>query len=243
MDTVTSPEPPVIERMQALIARWEEQADPRSVFLSCYLLMTRNMLSAIDRGEFTDPAWADRLLHRFADYYFVALDAYEQQPALAPTVWQLAFDATRDTDLLALQKLLLGVNAHINYDLVLTLAEILKPEWAQLSEDQRGQRYADHCHVNDVIAGTIDAVQDQVLEPAMPVLDIVDRLLGPMDERMVSRTITQWRDKVWQHAMLLLDTSEPDEQARLIRQVEVEALRRAGAITLTDLPSAIDEFL
>ncbi len=79
MDTMTSPESPVIERMQALIARWEEQADPRSVFLSCYLLMTRNMLSAIDRGEFTDPAWADRLLHRFADYYFVALDAYEQR--------------------------------------------------------------------------------------------------------------------------------------------------------------------
>ncbi len=32
--------------------------------------------------------------------------------------------------------------------------------------------YTDHCHVNDVIGGTIDAVQDQVIEPAMPVMDI-----------------------------------------------------------------------
>ncbi len=139
-----------------------------------------------------------------------------------------------------LQKLLLGVNAHINYDLVLTLAEILRPEWAQLSEDQRGQRYADHCHVNDVIARTIDAVQDQVLEPAMPVLDIVDRLLGPMDERMVSRTITHWRDQVWQHATSLVEMGDPDEQSRLIRRVEADALRHAGAITLTDVSSAID---
>ena len=233
---MTPPEPPVVERMQALISRWEEQADQRSVFLSCYLLMTRNMLSAIDRGEFKDPAWVDRLLHRFADYYFVALEAYERNPAGAPRVWQVTFDTTRNPGVLALQKLLLGVNAHINYDLVLTLAELLAPEWAQLPEDRRTERYADHRQVNDVIARTIDAVQDQVLEPSMPILDIIDRLCGSLDERLISRLIAQWRDDVWRNATTLLEIGHPDERARLMRQVETEALRRAGAIALTGTP-------
>ncbi len=223
---------PVVARMQTLIRQWEERADQRAIFLNCYMMMTCNMLSAIDQHEFNDPAWVERLLHRFADYYFVALEAYEQTPTAAPVVWQLAHNATRDPGALPLQKLLLGVNAHINYDLVLTLVDLLGPEWADLSDSQRVARYADHCHVNDVIGRTIDAVQDQVLEPAMPVMDILDKLLGRIDEVLISRLITQWRETVWQNAIRLLETPEPGEQAGLIQRVEQDALRLGEVIGL-----------
>jgi hypothetical protein len=223
---------PVVEHMQSLIREWEEASDQRAIFLSCYLMMTSNMLSAIEQKEFNDPAWVDRLLHRFAEYYFVALEAYEQEPTAAPPVWQLAHKATQEPGALALQKLLLGVNAHINYDLVLTLVDLLGPEWVALTEEQRYARYADHCHVNDVIGATIDAVQDQVLEPSTPLMDVIDRALGPLDEMLISRLIRDWREKVWQNATRLLETSEPDEQALLIRQVEEEALRLGRIIVL-----------
>src|SRR4030065_45099 len=104
--------------MQTRIRQWEEASDQRAIFLTCYLMMTRNMLSAISQHEFNDAAWVDQLLHRFAEYYFVALEAYEQDPAAAPSVWRLAHNTTQDPSALALQNLLLGVNAHINYDLV-----------------------------------------------------------------------------------------------------------------------------
>lgn len=236
-------EPQVVLRMQALVSRWEEESDGRSIFLSCYMMMTRNMLAALDRCEFRDSVWVDRLLQRFAEYYFVALEAYEQDPAAAPRVWQLAHDATRAPNAWVLQKLMLGVNAHINYDLVLTLVELLAPEWSGLSEGTRAERYVDYCHVNEVIGRTIDAVQDQILERTMPAMDIIDRVLGPIDEMVISRLITRWRDEVWRYALRLLDARDASEQAQLIHQVEADALRRASAIALTDWTAAIGELL
>lgn len=231
----------VVARMQRLIIRWEEQSDQRSIFLNCYRMMTQNMLLAIDSGEFEDPTWVERLLQNFSDYYFVALQAYEEDPISAPQVWQVAHNFTRNPDAWALQKLLLGVNAHINYDLVLTLTELLKSEWSGLSEGQRAGRYSDYCYVNDIIGRTIDAVQDQVVEPTMPLMDLLDKMLGREDERLISRLLTEWRNKVWHYAMLLLEAEASREQTRLIQQVEADALKLAKLIMLTDIPTWFDE--
>jgi len=233
----------VIEHMLEMIRHWDDQSDQRAIFLNCYSMMTRNMQAAIERREFNDPGWVDRLLRRFADYYFIALDAYEHDPPSAPPIWQLTHRVTQTSDTMALQKLLLGVNAHINYDLVLTLVEILEPEWAQLSEGQRAERYSDHCYVNDVIARTIDAVQDTVLEPAMPAMDIFDKLLGPLDEMMLSRLITHWRDRVWNYALLVLETKESEERLQVIRHVEEDAFRQASAIIGKDWSVALGELI
>ena len=222
---------PAVKRMQALISQWETEADQRAIFLSCYLMMTRNMKSALQQQEFNDAAWVNELLHHFANYYFTALDAYEQDAQQAPPVWKVAHDAARTAQVLPLQELLLGVNAHINYDLVLTLVDLLQPEWDNLSEEQRVSRYTDHCHVNDVIGGTIDAVQDQVLEPAMPVMDLIDKLLGPLDEKLISHLISGWREQVWQNAVQLLQTREAEERLRFLRQVEEDALQFGRLIT------------
>ncbi len=74
----------------------------------------------------------DGLLHRFADYYFDALDAYDADPARTPAVWRVAHEATRAPRTSAVQHLLLGLNAPINYGLVRTLVDVLEPEWARL---------------------------------------------------------------------------------------------------------------
>lgn len=227
-------ESPVAARMAALVSQWEADADQRAIFLRCYLMMTQNMQTAIANLEFKDPTWVDFLLARFADYYFAALDAYGCDHTAAPRVWQVAHDAAHQPGVWALQKLLLGVNAHINYDLVLTLVEVLRPEWQSLTDAQRSQRYADYGYVNAIIARTIDAVQDQILEPAMPVLALLDVLLGRMDEKLVSRVLTGWRDQVWREAVCMLEAGDAAEQARIIQQVEARALREARLIALTE---------
>jgi hypothetical protein len=223
---------PVVARMDKLVQQWEANADRRAIFLKCYMMMTRNTLLAIERHEFNDPEWVERLLHRFADYYFVALEAYEQNPSATPLVWQLTHNATRRKRVSPLQHLLLGVNAHINYDLVLTAVDLLKPEWHTLSEQERIACYADHCRVNDVIGRTVDAVQDEVLAPTMPVMGILDRLLGPVDELLISRLITQWREGVWRHALRFLAVHEPDEEARLRQLVEDRTLQIGRVIDM-----------
>ena len=124
----------------------------------------------------------------------------------------------------ALQRLLLGVSAHINYDLVLTLVDILDAEWAKLDADGHAARYADYCHVNAIIGQTIDAVQDQVLDPAMPVMELIDVLMGPVDELLVSHVITHWRETVWQSAVALLNTADADARTRIVHGVENHTL-------------------
>ncbi len=227
-----SPQRPVTDTMVSLIQAWEAAADRRAIFLRCYLLMTRNMLTAVDAGSFKDCEWVHRLLHRFADYYFDALAAYDQNVAGAPPVWRQVHDVAGRGEAQIVQHLLLGVNAHINYDLVLTLVKLLEPEWAQLSAQERAMRYADHCHVNVIIGQTIDAVQDDVVETAAPEMDLVDKLLGPVDEWLISQLITRWRDEVWEHALAMLAC--PDRQGRERMRAEIETLtqKRARAILL-----------
>jgi hypothetical protein len=211
--------------MTTLVDHWEAAHDRRAIFLGCYRLMTRNMLDAIEAGRFHDGAWVTRLLDRFADYYFTALERYEQDASRTSPVWKLAFDATRNAEVMTLQHLLLGVNAHINYDLVFSLYDVLEDEWAGDTPEQRAQRHADHELVNRIIGETTDVVQDQVVEQVSPWTEWLDTLLGPVDEWLTSRLLSHWREEVWGTAVRYLEAATPEERAALRQQVEQHALQ------------------
>lgn len=222
----------ITDRMQGRITAWEAASDPRAVFLSCYKCMTENVLAAIDGGEFSDAVWVSELLQRFAGYYFDALEEYEADAAATPAVWRLAHDQALHHHTAVLQKMLLGINAHINYDLVFALADLLAPEWEQLTPVQREERFADHSHVNAIIGRTIDTVQDDVIERYSPSMDLLDKLLGPLDEMIASRLIADWRDEVWRQSVRFLELTSPDERDELRRQVEARTLHKANVILL-----------
>lgn len=213
--------------MQTRLHQWQQTADRRAIFLNCYLLMTENMLTAVHQQQFQDNPWVHTLTHRFADYYFTALAAYESQQPTTPQVWQLTFTAALDAQTYTLQNLFLGVNAHINYDLVLTVVELLEAEWAALSPAERTRRYQDFIQVNEIIARTVDAVQDTVVEAYTPRLDWLDRLMGPVDEWLVSKMIGQWREEVWQTAVILLNTPTPAQREPIHKEMEARALKIA----------------
>lgn len=220
---------PVTDQMQAQIDAWEASQDRRAIFLTCYHMMTCNMLNALEAGEFHDAPWVGNLLVRFAEYYFEALEQYTQDPQRAPVVWRAAFDAAQRSDLHVIQHLLLGVNAHICYDLVFTLGEML-PDWMQLDKVQRNNRYQDHCHVNEIIYRTLDAVQDEVVARHSPWMQMVDLLFGRLDEKLLHHLIVRWREQVWASSLNLVDLHDGITPQAIQQQVEVEALRRAEAI-------------
>jgi hypothetical protein len=218
-------EQPVLARMTTLVEQWEAAQDRRAIFLGCYRLMTRNMLDAIEAGLFHDGLWVSNLLHGFSDYYFHALALYEQASQATPHVWKLAHDATRDAEVSTMQHLLLGVNAHINFDLVFALYDQLAPEWNDLSAEQRAQRHADHELVNRIIGETVDAVQDQVIDRHAPWFKVIDILLGPTDEWLTSHLISHWREEVWEQTVRYLELATPEERAALRQHVEQQAVR------------------
>lgn len=231
-------QPLLVARMQTIARGWNDAADQRSIFLTCYALMTGNMLSAVAVRSFEDPAWAEEMVHRFARYYFDALSAYDATPDSAPRVWQVAHNTCAEKDVWAIQKLLLGINAHINYDLVLTLDEMLSPEWAELAADRRESRRRDYLRVNDIIARTIDAVQDDVLAQAMPIMRYIDLVMGPGDEFLLSGLLMRWRDRVWAYGVRLVEAGDLEARDEVIREMEEEALSRAQAICLANGPAS-----
>lgn len=216
----------VLERMDRYLAQWREADDARHVFLSCYRMMTARMLLAIDERAFQDPEWVRELLEHFANYYFDAVECYECGRDV-PEVWRQVHHLTCQDRLHRIQSLLLGVNAHINYDLVLTLYDMLQPEWSELSPVRREERYLDHCKVNEIIASTIDAVQDEILSPADPLMKWIDIGMGRIDEYLISRLISDWRQDVWAEAQQMLLTSGAEERERLRRLVEAGVMRRS----------------
>ncbi len=217
---------PLIERMHRYIDAWEANGDRRAIFLACYALMTRNMLDSVEAGRFADNAWMHALTHQFAEYYFIALEAYDHGDGRLPEVWRQAHDLTRTPHVPPLVHLLLGVNAHINCDLILVLDDLLRGEWDDLAPALRDSRRNDYLLINAIIGETIDVVQDTVLERCSPAMDLIDVAFGPLDEWCTSRLIRNWRRDVWEQAMALVQTRDPQTREILRRQADLGALRR-----------------
>jgi len=233
----------VLVRMNDLLAAWEAANDRRLIFLSCYKMMTQNVVAAIQADEFEDTPWVATLMDNFAGFYFQALESFENDPTASPDVWRIAFTAAQNPRTHVLVNLVLGVNAHINYDLVFALSELLAGEWEQLTPAQRQMRYRDHCRVNNIINDTIDEVQDKVIDRYEPEFKLMDKLLGPLDEWMTDLLISEWREEVWKHATRLLDPQEPAAHAALIRQVHQISITRAQDILGKVSPSGLVEFI
>lgn len=192
--------------------------------------MTGAMLEALGSRRFSDEAWVRNLLERFADYYFVAVDGHQDEGG-CPRIWRQAFEACTRDDVHPLQVLLLGVNAHVNHDLVFALEDVLG-DWSMLDRGSQARRRADHDTVNLVIRETVDMVQDEVVDVHAPRMDTVDRLLGDVDEWVLSRMIAGWRHEVWRATHQLLAADEAD---RRVVVAEVDA-RTAGIARLILAP-------
>jgi hypothetical protein len=183
------------ERLRELRDAFEERGDRRAVFLSVYARMTRAVGDRIRDGVFADPTWVSEYLVAFANLYREATLAYETGDFDSlPTPWQLAFEAAERGDSLVVQDAALGVNAHINYDLALTLERVgVAPN--------RTAKYGDHHLVTDVIREILDETQDELAERDAPGLAAFDEALGPVDEWLWVFTIDECRDSAWRTAV------------------------------------------
>jgi hypothetical protein len=212
--------------MAARAATWEQVGDGRAVFLDCYARMTDAVVTAVRNDRFVDGDWVLLLLERFAAYYDASIDG-GPGGLIVPEPWVLAHAAAVGNDAHPMQLLLAGVNAHINYDLVLTLIDLLEPEWRSIDDAVIERRQLDYDEINQVIAETADLVQDRVLERRVPWLQILDRGLGRWDERMAVRLLGGWRTRVWRQSVTLLELNDPDDRRAHTEAIERQCARRA----------------
>jgi hypothetical protein len=126
-------------------------SDASGYFPALYSRVTARIGASIEAGTFADGPGLDRFATTFASYYVVAADDHLR----GPRCWRACWDVAGDRGLLIVQHLLLGINAHVNYDLARAVVAVA---------DERGDLLSirrDFDAVNDVLAATyVDVVKD-----------------------------------------------------------------------------------
>jgi hypothetical protein len=199
---VTSNLTQLLDRMAEMEADLVRRDDARRFFHATYRRTTMAVAEEIGRGGFEDDDWLERWDVRFADLYLEAFDAYEAT-GRAPGPWQVAFDRAVERAAPPLRLVLLGMNAHINYDLPQALVAVISPEEFD-DPEVLARRGRDHRHIDEVLASRVRAEDKELARSEPPGSRTwVDRLLVPLNTLGTKRFLRESRRKVWHNTRLL----------------------------------------
>ncbi|MGO8956993.1 MAG: DUF5995 family protein [Streptosporangiaceae bacterium] len=218
----------LIERMTALLEPMEAANDPKRIFHATYLRTTIAVAEQIKRpGGFADPQWTERWDVAFADLYLDALEQLQagEQPSRP---WAIAFGARGG--LPVLNRLLLGMNAHINYDLPQALLAMITDDEFDDTE-LIATREADHKTIDDILASRVSAEGDELANVHGPGTRL-DRLLKPFNQSGTRRFLREARQKVWANAISLSQARRAGAGAYAARLAELEELSAARVTEL-----------
>jgi hypothetical protein len=228
--------PEAIGRM-ASIQTWVEANAPRrqhdgiACFNFLYHVITNRVLEWIERGEFEDADFLTRLDVVFANRYLDALRAYDADPERgAPRSWDALFERRSHERIAPMQFAVAGVNAHVNFDLPLSV--VATCEQLGRPPDSGSQR-PDYDKVNLIFAQEMESLR-QHFEGRLE-LWIDEHVLGRLDDVLGNFSVEKARDTAWTNAEILWSMRNLDGVERMF----VESLDRivgfAGRGVLTSL--------
>lgn len=181
---------PVVASVEEAIARQEaitqyiEATSPRgsadgvACFNYLYTVITKRVLKGIEDGFFQDRVFMTHLDVVFANRYFNALRASVQDPPKTPRSWDALIERRDDTRIESIQFAVAGVNAHVNFDLALSVFETCK---ALRTEPNSGTQRDDYEKINRIFSEEMaslrqhyeDGLAREIDKAASPVLNII----------------------------------------------------------------------
>jgi len=218
----------VILTLDEIIARARRERSRLGFFATLYRNVTVRVKAGIAEGFFEDGPRVERLDVAFANRYLTALESFQrgQHPSLC---WLVSFKAASSRRPLILQHLLLGINAHINFDLGIAAAEIAPG--AQLPALKH-----DFEQINNILGGMLNKVRANVDELS-PWIDFLDNFETQRQDKLINFSLTKARDSAWRVAERLAPLDAAGRAAELERlDRKVAALgwfvRRPGGLWL-----------
>lgn len=192
----------VIARLDALVSESLRDGLPIGYFAALYLRVTLAVKRAILAGDvFRDNGRMEELDVVFANRF---LRAWEKRRAggqpSAP--WQAAFDALEREELLVLQHLLLGMNAHINLDLGVAAAEVMRRRGRPI-----GELREDFLMINEVLARLTRIVQVQLGELSTA-FGVLERVGPELQAKLAGVVMSGARDEAWKLAVELMEARD-----------------------------------
>jgi hypothetical protein len=223
----------LVARMEAMLAPLEARGDPRRFFHGTYLRTTKAVGAELAAGGFLDAAWVERWDVAFAQLYLEALEA-DQGDELPSGPWQVAFGAAdeRAAGLPPLRHVLLGMNAHINYDLPQALLAVIDDQGFQ-DPALLARREIDHRHIDTVLAARVGA-EDTELDAVSGPRSLLDRVLTPANRLGTRRFLEESRAKVWANARALAMARRQGQAGYTVLLAELERLAALRVADLTE---------
>jgi hypothetical protein len=207
----------ILLQMDEIVAWSAANASRAGYFAALYRRVTRTVRQRIGTGHFDDDARMETLDVTFASRY---LQAFRQWRAGDPAIsacWKVAFDAVADPTLLILQNLLVGMNAHITYDLGIATAEVAA------TPEGLASIQGDFDKINALLACLVPTVFSE-LGALSPLIHLLEDLAQPDEQRLVGMVMQAARDFAWLFANeLVIVEGRPDLEQLLLHLKDKEA--------------------
>ncbi len=219
-----------IRRMDNQIEAFAERRDRRERFLVMYRTFKNELRRNLQQGRFLDSEWSEAICCRMGEMYFEANTAYQYNKEECPASWRICFDAAikRETNLL--QDALMGMNAHINYDLTICVYDVMLKN-GDFQSFQSGRtttqfvdrklnsllkkRYFDYLLINQIAWESIPLIQEVLTERFAKFLGFLNHASFQFSRAIVEKLILDYRDRAWTHALLLLSSKDADEHQQI----------------------------
>ena len=199
----------VVSALDAIVQSSYNNQSRLGYFAALYRRVTIAVRDGISAGSFQNGPLMEQLDVVFASRYLDALSTFQAGGA-ATRSWMVAFAACNDADLLILQQLLAGMNAHINLDLGIAAAEVCPG--AELPELQ-----PDFDQINTVLASLIGTVASEIAVVS-PLIGNLEKIGLRSETSLVNFDMVKARDAAWFAAQRL--AAEPD----ILHDITIDAL-------------------
>ena len=199
----------VVDLLEHIISDSRKENDPLGYFAALYQKVTiqvqkdigNHVFENAKRMEMLDVVFANRYLEAYADY---------KAGKTVTASWVRSFQLAKDFWPIVLQHLLMGMNAHINLDLGVAVAEITTTE--NIDDLQH-----DFNRLNEILANLVADVEDD-LSRIWPTLLRILKWTKKVDDFLINFSMKLARDDAWGFARELVDKSLSEKNELILRR-------------------------
>ena len=186
----TDPIDQLLLEMDEIVSWTVANSSRAGYFAALYRRVTRTVRDRIGTGYFENDARMETLDVTFATRYLTAFKQWRSADPSISACWAVAFDAVADPNLIILQNLLAGMNAHIAYDLGIASAEVAG------TLEGLESLHNDFNKINALLACLVPTVFAE-LGDLSPLIHLVEDIDEPGEEKLVDRVMNVARDLAW----------------------------------------------
>lgn len=225
--------PEVIARLEEIQA-YTEAHEPRgqhdgvACFTCLYDRITSRIWEGILAGRFKNPEFVAVLDAVLANRYFSVLRAGVLSPDAVPAAWGPLLARRSNSRITRLQFAAAGVNAHINFDLALALADTCTDLHSAPSTGAKYASYQEICRIftteTHALRERFQGTWERLIDP-----EVLGRVLAKVDEW----TVVANRDVAWEAAQHIWDLRRNGkDESSFVHRLDTQA-GEAGRLVLT----------